>query len=800
MIVSLNFIEKFISLPRIEKIFDLEKISSILTRQGFEVDSINQNPSLEDVILDISVTPNRPDVLCHEGVARELAVGFEYAGIAFEKRNPYFAKNALVNEDKIKSDAITNSFVQCNNVVFSSENFLNAPTFFMVLDSIKVMPSPTWLKNLLEALGQTPVNNIVDASNYILLAYGQPNHAFDLDKIYSEDGKNKKITLRHANANETFIGLDGKTRQLHESDCVVADSQEVLALLGVLGGESSKVTEQTQKIVVEFANPNPVSIRRTSRRHGRQTDASFMFEKGIDTSARFKACSEFLALLSELTGQKIDYLGTAHSKNLESFPILKTEFPHCVIPFTNQDQKRILGTDIMNFEKQKNILTSLGFELTNKDEDTVFVTVPQWRNNDVVNAADLIEECIRVVGIDCIPAQPIVSANEVKKDDPHLSFIEKLSAHCANLGYNEAISLHFMRADDFEKCNLPSINSLGEPVALLNPIIGDEPLMHTTLLPDLLRKVSKNLNYGIKNGQLFHVCRTFQNYNSQGQRVFLDNGVTLKLNDKLSLPIHENLYEYSNKYGYEYSREHEKISRPVETPRLAGVIFGVKQEKTWQNNAETNWSLHDIISHVVELGRISGVKLEYKKMALNQDNSSHPMAPALHPGKRVEFYVQLSENEKYPLGWCGELHPKVTRQYEIETCCFAFEINIANMIVAAKNKNQLIKSIVATQKFPVVNRDFSFLLEEQVTGKEIRDVVSNALSEVIQKEIPVTLLDVYVFDIYRGKGIVQGKKSVAFKVSLEPFVRTLTEKDIQILSDKVIAAMEAHFKSQIRGL
>lgn len=761
--------------------------------------------SLNDVIVEISVTPNRPDILCHEGVARELAVGFTYAGIPFEKRNPSFAKENYAPEEKIKSDAIANAFIKYDDFIFSAENFLNAPTFFMMLDSIKVTHSPAWLRNLLEALGQTSINNIVDASNYILLAYGQPNHAFDLEKINSEDKKNKKLILRHAVANENFTGLDGKSRQLHESDCVVADSTQVQALLGVLGGENSKVTNNTHNIVVEFANPSPVSIRRTSRRHGRQTDASFMFEKGIDASARFRACSEFFALLNELSEQKINYVGTIHSKNLESFPIIKTEFTHTIIPFHRHDQKRILGTDIIDFEKQKQILTSLGFVLTAKDDDSVLVTVPHWRSHDVVNEADLIEECIRVVGIDSIPAQPIICANEGKKDDPHFAFIEKLNAHAANLGYNEVIGLHFMRADDHEKLTLSSINNLGEPVAIINPIIGDEPLMHTTLVPDLLRKISKNLSYGVKNGQLFHSCRTFQNYNAHGERVFLENGSSLKLAEKLSQPINFNLCDYSYEFGYAYSnlhtnKEQEKISRPTETPRLAGVIFGVKQEKTWQNSGEINWSLHDIMSHVIELGRIVGVKLEFAKIEEDLSHVNfHPIAKALHPGRRVGFYVMLNNNERLPIGWCGELHPQVTRNYEIDTSCFVFEMNVANMMFAKNQLNKFEKLSISTQKFPTVNRDFAFLLDEQITAAEIQKAVNSSLAEIIKTEVPVTLSNVFIFDIYRGKGVATGKKSIAFKLSMEPLARTLTEKDIQVISEKVIATMESEFHAQLRG-
>ena len=211
----------------------------------------------------------------------------------------------------------------------------------------------------MENLGQNSINNIVDTSNYILLAHGQPSHAFDLEKLSSQDSKTKKIILRKANQGEKFVGLDGKERELNENDEVISDIEGTQGLLGVLGGEHSKVTHTTQKIVVEFANPHPVSVRRSSRRHARQTDASFMFEKGIDESARYQAAVEFYALICEGQEQKPKYCGTVHSLNKNGMPEIKTEFPKIEIDFNSKSQETILGTNIVEYHKQLNILTSL---------------------------------------------------------------------------------------------------------------------------------------------------------------------------------------------------------------------------------------------------------------------------------------------------------------------------------------------------------------------------------------------------------------------------------------------------------
>ncbi|APJ04607.1 phenylalanine--tRNA ligase subunit beta [Silvanigrella aquatica] len=760
---------------------------------------------ISDVLLELSVTPNRPDMLCHEGVAREIMAGLTYSGVPFEKKeNPGFAHKVTISEDVIKKDALKNSSVNCAGVTFSAENHLQCPAFFVAIDSTQVTHSPAWLRNLLENLGQNSINNIVDASNYILLAHGQPSHAYDLDKISSQNPNAKKLILRKAKQGEKFIGLDAKERELQEADEVICDIEGIQGLLGVLGGEQSKVSYETKKIVVEFANPHPVSVRRTSRRHARQTEASFMFEKGIDEASRFKSALEFFALVTNLQEVKPKYCGTVHSIKENNKPEIKTEFRNLEIDFHSTAQEKILGAPIIEYTKQLNILESLGFILSNKTEKSTKVTIPSWRSSDIVGEADLVEEFIRIVGIDNVPSTPFISPAIVNYDDPHYKYLEKLSSRCASLGYNEVISLHFMRADDHEKLGLNSINALGEPVALMNPIIGDEPLMHTTLIPDLLRKVRKNLSYGTKSGQLFHSCRTFQNYDAHGERVFKQNGESLGISALLAQNV-ENALEYHYSQGYAYSREKSQAGRPVETPRLAGVTFGNKMEKNWQNSGEVNWTLHDIMSHIVELCHsvdltITTVKICEEHHSTNDHSAKyHPLAKAFHPGRRVGFYVVDDKNNSVSLGWAGELHPKTMRNYEIDVPCFAFELNVAVLLRSISRPKNLLNRSSAVQKFPTVSRDFAFLLDENITAQKLNDVVANSLQNLIVKETPAILKTVQIFDIYKAKEMPVNKRSIAFHISLIPTERTFTDKDIQKISNAVIEAVKNEFHAELRG-
>ncbi|WGL60866.1 phenylalanine--tRNA ligase subunit beta [Pigmentibacter sp. JX0631] len=759
---------------------------------------------ISDTLLEISVTPNRPDMLFHAGVAREIAAAFENLNIPYTRNtsDKYSIKNSIKPET-VKNDAIKNIELKCGHISFSAENSIHTPAFFMLVDSVQVKPSPAWLRNLLENLGQNSINNIVDISNYLLLAFGQPSHAFDLEKLHSKNPNEKKIYLRQAIENEKFTGLDGKERTLDPSDQVISDIETTQGLLGVLGGEFSKVTKDTKKIVIEFANPHSVAVRRSSRRHARQTEASFMFEKGIDAAERFFAAAEYFALMENLQNIKPIYCGTVHSHDKNKKSEIKTEFPINKINFLSTAQEKILGANIIPFEKQLKILSSLGFELSNVTEKSALINVPTWRSLDIDGQADLVEEFIRIEGIDLVPATPMVTLTNVNYDDNQFKHFEKLSSRCTSLGYSEVISLHFMRSDEHKKLKLETINSLGEPVALLNPIIGDEPFLHTTLIPDLLRKIAKNLSYGNNSGQLFHICRTFQNRDIEGNRIFEQNNLEEFITTELkntNIPHSE----YHFKEGFAYTKEKTQLGRPVETPRLAGVVFGNRIEKNWQNTSAIKWTLHDIIAHVSSLLSCmecepSVIRITDDKNKESEDLKFHPFAAALHPGRRVGIYLKSQNNEFVSVGWCGELHPQTMRNYEIDVPCLAFEINVSLLIKQLNAPKTFIKRTALTQKFPTVSRDFAFLINEDITAKEIQDKVRSSLENLLSNETPAIFQDLNIFDIYRGKGVPEDKKSIAFNIQLIPTERTFTEKDIQKISNTVIQVLSSEFKAELRG-
>lgn len=780
---------------------------------------------MDDVLLELNVTPNRPDMLCHEGVSRELEAGLKWKGVSGAMRKSWDNLwRTSVGSQKLSTDVHEKKKIETQAGVFVAQNALGVPAFFVGIDNVQVTHTPGWLRNALESLGQKSINSVVDAGNLVLLAFAQPNHAFDVSKLEQDSNGHRSLTLRFASADEQFLGLDAKERQLVTSDCVVADAKAPQALLGVIGGEHSKVQNSSSSIILEFANPHPVLVRRTSRRHGRKTDSSFAFEKGIDVFRRFEAAERLLALLEYLqkdSGRSLKYLGTMYAQSLgERDPEAAKFFPHShngqesqlkrsdsefAIQFQANDVRKRVGVDLVEFKQQLSLLESLGFAVSKSSAEKADVTVPTWRRLDVVGPADLVEEIVRVVGIDNVPAHPLSAPGKLVPDDQHLPFFESTAQRLVSLGYHETVGFHFMRADDFSRLNLEHINVCGEPVALLNPIIKDEPLMQTTLLSGLLRKVAHNLNYGTKRGLLFEISRTFQNSSLSGRRVFSNNGEGVALAELLKGQTKAERYEYSSQLCLPLSREESALdARPGETPRVCAVLFGSEIEKEWVNAAETPWSFHKVAAHVAEVLSVYSLSPAFIPLP-----SDHPLKSALHPGRSAAVVVG-PESKRIHLGWVGEFHPSTLRNFEIETHALGFELNLA---IALQHSNEL-KATEQSQpkmktssqhangvRLPCVERDFAFLLDEEVSAQTLVGIVRRAIENdaLRHQNIPAQILAIRIFDVYRGQGVAAGKKSVAFRVILLPTQRTLVEADISAVSEAVMKCVATELSAQLRG-
>ena len=448
-----------------------EEIRDRLTSVGLAVDAVEERT--DDYVLDVEVPSNRGDCLSHLGVARELAV--------IEKSKVQIPRSKVG-----KTSGNTGDFAS----VEIRDPQLCPRYAARIVRGVKIGPSPEWLVKKLEAIGQRPINNVADITNYVLHEFGQPLHAFDLAKLAGE-----RIIVRRAGKKETITTLDGVERELDPEMLVIADAGRAVAVAGVMGGEDSEISAATTDVLIESAYFDPSSVRRTAKMLGLHTEASHRFERGTDPQGVLAAQERCVALICELAG------GVATEDALDVYPN----------PFAKKSvalrTERVEAITTLRLEpnEMKRILTGLGFSLRSEDSSRCTFEVPSWRH-DVAIEEDLVEELARHAGYDNIRSHlpPTNQAGEY-----HATELRKRSLRRAlsQLGYNEAINLSFIETTNaFEV--LPELDH-AEQVTLSNPIIEEASRMRPTLIPGLLNSVRHNLNHSMRDVCLFETGRVF---------------------------------------------------------------------------------------------------------------------------------------------------------------------------------------------------------------------------------------------------------------------------------------------------
>jgi len=447
--------------------------------------------NLDDVILEIGITPNRPDALSHIGVARDVAAIFnrelKYPQIQIEE-----------SEEKVES--------------FASIEIINSqacPRYSArVVKDVVIKESPDWLKNRLVSIGLRPINNIVDVTNFVLHEIGQPLHSFDLDEL-----SGSKIVVKNASEGEKFVTLDSKERKLKATDLMICDGEKPVAVAGVMGGENSEVSDKTKNILIESAYFNPSSVRKTSRSLQLSTDASYRFERGTDPGNTVWAANRAAQLMAELgNGKILKGVIDNYPANIESRKVS--------IRFARID--KVLGYSIP-VNQVKEILIKLGLELTDEDEKSLTLNVPTFRP-DLEREIDLIEEVARIYGYDKIPVVERIPITLEEKFD-HSDYRDLLRNSAIALGLNEIISISLLSKEYAELIEIP--------VQVLNPQSTDMAMLRTSLLQGALQTVAKNLNAGEKNLKLFEIGNIFYK-NHTGEIISFDDFTEL---EKISIVL-----------------------------------------------------------------------------------------------------------------------------------------------------------------------------------------------------------------------------------------------------------------------
>ena len=428
--------------------------------------------SLDDVVLELEITPNRPDCLSMIGVAREISV---------VTGNPLRLPEVNVQEEMTDIHNLTSVTIKDSDL---------CPRYAArVIRGIKIAPSPAWLQRRLETIGVGTINNIVDITNYVLMEYGHPLHAFD----YHGLGENR-IVVRRAESGETLKTIDAEERELTPDMLVIADAENPVALAGVMGGFDSEITDQTVDVLLESAYFHPPSIRKTSKALGMHTEASHRFERGADPEGVIPALNRAAQLIAEIAGGEIcsgivdAYPGKREAINIKLRP---------------ERANFILGTELAP-DAMCDILTRLGFTMS----DTFEVTVPTFRP-DVSQEIDLVEEIARVYGFDNIPTTLPRGDIPIPQVDPKENLRERVKTYLLQCGMMEAMNYAFYHPDVFDRIRLESTDPLRQAVQIANPLTEDQSIMRTTLLPSLLANAQRNRNHQINDVQFFECSKVF---------------------------------------------------------------------------------------------------------------------------------------------------------------------------------------------------------------------------------------------------------------------------------------------------
>ncbi len=649
-------------------------------------DSFSEIFGLNDPIIEINITPNRSDCLSVRGIARDLHAA-EMGTLKDLKINKI--KGDFVSDIKWKREFDNNSQYQCPGV--SGRLFKN----------VKNIESPEWLKRKLLAIGLRPISTLVDITNFITFDLGRPLHVYDADKI------NGNLCMRLANKGEKCKTLDEKEYILSSEMIVISDNKRLHGIGGVMGGFDSGCSLETKNVFLEVALFDPVSVTKTGRKLNLQSDARYRFERGIDSSSIEWGVDKATEMILEICGGEVSEITKDHIPN-NSKKIISYDF----------NKTKTLGGIEIKIEKQKSILSKLGFEINDSK-----ITVPFFRP-DVDGQADIVEEIIRIYGYDKI--QPLsvskdADSSEKLKDD--LKAFYKSKRIIASRGYVETVSWSFTSNE------LSNLGDAKDSVKIKNPISSDLDTMRTSLIPNIISAINSNLNRLFYNGKIFEVGPQFLGSNDQDQQMV-----------------------------------------------AAGILYGSINENNW-NDENRPSDFFDIKSDVYFVLNQLNVPLE--NIQIEETNSK-----LFHPGKSSQLRIG-----KNILARLGEIHPFILQSLEIKTNVNAFEIYLDQLNIFQHKKSST-KSAYDNNVLQSVERDFAFLFPIDAKSAEI----VNAIKKIDKKNIK----KVNVFDVFEGGKLPENKKSIAFKIILQPIEKTFTDEDIEKISEKIIELVSKNFDGKLR--
>lgn len=639
---------------------------------------IHEAIGLNDTSVEFEITSNRPDCLSVTGLAREAAATYH---VPLNLKKPTFQGIDGNIQDALQVEI---------------QNKEKCPRYAAgIVKNVKIAPSPRWMRERLRASDVRPINNLVDITNYVMLEYGQPMHAFDLR--YVKDGK---IVVRNAAEGETITTLDGVTRTLSPEMLVIADAEKPIAVAGVMGGEYSGIMEDTNTVVFESAYFEPVQVRRTAKKLGMRTDASARYEKGLDP----EGCLRTLERAFEL----VELLGAGEPVRTH-IDLNYNEKQRNRIPFDPEWINKFLGTDISR-EEMCDTMKMLEIEV---DGDTCIS--PSFRI-DLERPADLAEEVARIYGYNNIPSTVIKGVANASLT-PKQKFRRTLENATVAVGCYGILTYSFISPKYFDKIALPTDSSLRKTVVISNPLGEDTSVMRTTTLPSMLETLS--LNYKNRNAAVA-------------------------------------LYEIGKEY---LPTAPDKL--PEEPDRLTIGMYG--------DDADF-FTLKGMVETILETAGLHDCT--YK--ACGTDAPFGEIC-ALHPGRSAVIYAGET-----PIGYLGEAHPTVQKNYDIGTRTYVAKLLIDEMQPLAQTEI----TYQPLPKFPAITRDLSLVCADEVPVGDLQAAMKNAVGNILEQ---ITL-----FDVYKGEQIAAGMKSVSFSIRMRSHEGTLTDEQADAAMKRVLKALKEH--------
>lgn len=665
-----------------------------------------------DVVFDIEITPNRPDCLCHLGVARELAAWFKlelrYPEVRFSSRHQNLAgRPDLLREVRVDADQ-------------------DCPLYTAtVITGVKIAPSPSWLQERLRSVGLRPINNIVDIGNFVMLEYNQPLHAFDAKKI---DGQ--QLIIRHASDGEKITTLDGKERVLNSRMLVIADATKPLVIAGLMGGENAGVSNLTTDLVLEAAYFKRQSIRWTSRRLGLSSDSSYRYERGVDPHSLDEAMCRAIDLILELAGGTV--VGPVHKVGAD----IPWQREVVVSPdFVRQK----LGFEVSD-DDMRAALSALELSIVREDEPdlvsggplTWTISIPSWRD-DLDRPIDLVEEILRVYGTERIPPATVLAPGLTADDSPIVDFNRKVTDYLVGQRFNECVN-YTLRSSK-ELLTWVSQTAAAE-LALANPFVEDQSHLRTTLIMGLLDSLKLNRSRGVPASRLFETGRVFV-----------------------------------ERYGQNY-----------ECVAVGFIIAQDPNDRSWLKRQEDDF--YSVKRHVETLALSAGIDLARQPLA--------PISDPLYGWQGGQSAVAGDMQH----GWTarfGLLNLAMIKAHGIEGKVYAGLLAVLPEKLTKQSDHRRFQPF---SLYPAALRDLALAVDQGVSASEVQKSLAKISRAAVGQSF--VLEGISAFDVYQGKGLPDGKKSLAFSLVFRAADRTLTDDEVNLVFQKIQDELGANTPYQIR--